>query len=62
MAYPQIVMVKEKIQQVIDSTEWEKFDTPLLMEKGIELRSSLIIATRKCDKILDIILKYGESK
>jgi len=60
MAY--IHVVKNRIQDLIDSIDWKKFETPLTMEKGIELRSSLIIAVAKCDKMMAIILKDGEPK
>ena len=61
IAYAALIL-KEKIQDVIDSTEWKMFETPLTMEKGIELRSSLLIATQKCDKMREILLKDGEPR
>jgi len=62
MAYTYVVILKEKIQDVIDSTDWKKFETPLTMEKGIELRVSLIISVEKCNKLLKMIEEDGDKE
>jgi len=56
------LILREKIQDLIDATDWKEFDTPLTMEKGIELWSSLITSVKKCDKMLEMIKENGEKK
>jgi len=49
--------IREKLMDILFSSDWESFDTPELMEKGIELKAHISNGIKKCDKIVSIIME-----
>lgn len=51
-----VVAIREKLEKIKEETDWEQFNRLGLMEKGIELKCSIINAINKCNKMEQFIM------
>jgi len=52
-----ITELKDKIQNVIDTTDWDQFKSVKTLEKTIETQALLINAVKKCNKVITLIME-----
>ena len=52
-----ITELKNKVQGVIDSTDWSQFKSINTITPTIEIQALLINAVKKCNKVITLIMQ-----